>query len=401
MPGTRVELGARLRERRPEIERELQARVSEVSDPRVSVEDPDYTAGLRTAVTTALDYGIGCIEAAALTQPIPDPLRFQARAAARAGISVDTVLRRYFSGYALLGDFLMQAAEQSPGLQGPDLQRVLREKAALLDRLVATVAEEHSREITSRPTTAAQRRAERVRMLLCGELVDAPELEYELDAWHLGAIAQGPGAMEALRELATRLQGVLLAVQSQPGRLWAWVGTRREPSPQEAVRAAPAPEICLSLGEPGQGLSGWRLTHRQAAQALPIALRQPGSAVRYGKVALLASALGNDVLASTLESLYLRPLQRGRDGGEAIRVALHAYFAAGRNVASAAAAMDLSRQTVNSRLRAAEERIGRCLEDCGAELQTALELGEWDRSLFAPEPSPPLPLDSCQEVSPG
>jgi hypothetical protein len=387
VPGMRLELGARLRERRPEIEQAIRTRVHGVSDPNVVPVDPEYAAGLRTAVTAALDYGIDCIEAPAFSESVPEALRFQARAAARTGVSVDTVLRRYFTGYALLGDFLMQVAEQDPGLQGESLQLVLRDKAALLDRLVATVADEHSRELRSRPTTAGQRRSERVRMLLSGELIDAPELDYELDAWHLGAIAAGPGALEALRSLAAAADRQLLSVQAGRCRIWAWLGGRRPPQELPRLAAELPAEVVLVLGEPAHGLPGWRLTHQQAKSALPIALRQPGAPVRYSEVALLSAVLQDEVLARSLEQLYLEPLARGGDGGEMLRQTLSAYFAAARNAAAAAALLGVSRQTVNSRLQQAEERLGRTLDSCAVEMEAALRLGEWDSSLFATVPA--------------
>lgn len=112
---------------------------------------------------------------------------------------------------------------------------------------------------------------------------------------------------------------------------------------------------------------------------MPIALRQSPGLVRYTDVALLASALRDDTLAGSLEGLYLAPLAEERDGGAALRRTLRAYFMAGRNVSSAAAALGVSRQTVNSRLRAIEERIGRPLDACTAELETALRLRDLRR----------------------
>jgi DNA-binding PucR family transcriptional regulator len=96
--------------------------------------------------------------------------------------------------------------------------------------------------------------------------------------------------------------------------------------------------------------------------------------VRYRDVALLAAAHRDELLRSSLQHLFLVPLSADRDGGAALRVTLEAYFAAGRNAASAAMALGVSRQTVNSRLRAAEERLGCPLESCAAELKTALRL---------------------------
>jgi DNA-binding PucR family transcriptional regulator len=81
-----------------------------------------------------------------------------------------------------------------------------------------------------------------------------------------------------------------------------------------------------------------------------------------------------------LRSLYLEPLERERGGGEAARDALRAYFAADRNVSSAAAMLGVSRQAVAKRLRSVEERLGRSLASCGTELEAALRLEGADLS---------------------
>jgi DNA-binding PucR family transcriptional regulator len=44
------------------------------------------------------------------------------------------------------------------------------------------------------------------------------------------------------------------------------------------------------------------------------------------------------------------------------------------NASATGAALGIARQTVASRLRAAEERLGRPLEGCAAQLETALRL---------------------------
>ncbi len=140
------------------------------------------------------------------------------------------------------------------------------------------------------------------------------------------------------------------------------------------------PRLALALGEGAEGLTGWRLTHRQALAAHPIAVRGPGAPVRYADVALLAATLQDDLLATSLHKLYLEPLEAERDGGAALRDTLRAYFAAGRNVTSAAVALEVNRRTVRNRLRGAESRIGRSLDECAAELQMALGLEELEKS---------------------
>lgn len=372
-----MDLADRLRERRPEIEQATLARVHAVSNP-AEVEDPEYALGLKEAVGAAIDYAIAAIGAAGREPaPIPERLLRQARAAAHNGVSLDTVLRRYSAGYTLLGDFVISEAEAGGFMAGAKLQDVLRVVSAIFDRLIASISQEYTSEAEGHLQTAARRRAERVRMLLAGEPVDPGELRYRLGAWHLAAIASGPGAIKALRDLCAALDRHLLLVRTEEGAIWAWLGGRKRLSAGEVLRLAKqslAPEVLLALGEPGQGTEGWRLTHRQAMAAMSVAQRGLERQVRYADVALLASALRDDVLSSSLRDIYLTPLEAERDGGAALRRTLAAYFAAGRNVSSAAAKLGIARQTVSIHLRAIEERIEYPLHSCAAETEIALRL---------------------------
>jgi hypothetical protein len=384
-----------LRARYAELERATLARVYGVSDP-ASIGDPAYLAGLRAAVAAALSYGIVAIDPGAGRRPqtLPPELAVQARYAARTGVCLDTVLRRYFAGYALLCDFIVEEAEEKGPLEGTELQGILRAEAALLDRLVIAVTAEYTKEAEElAPLSTEQRRSERVKGLLVGESVDSAELRYEMDAWHLGLIASGAEARETAQDLAARLGRVVLAVRSEGETIWAWLGGRERLDTEHAldlIAHHQATGVSLALGEPAHGLEGWRLTHNQAAAVLPIALRTRQSVVRYADVALLASVIRDDVLSRSLESLYLAPLSRERDGGEVLRQTLRAYFAAERNVSSAAAGLGVSRKTVASRLRAIERLLGRSLGACAPEMEAALRLEEFGHLA----PAPPAALSS-------
>jgi hypothetical protein len=369
-------LCARLRSRQGEIQAAMFARVQAISDPRQST-DPDYAEGLRVAIATALDYGIAALERSEdRVPPIPTALLSQARLAVRSRVSLDTVLRRYFAGYTLLGDFVIEEAERAGISSGPALKRLLRAQAGVLDRLLASVSEEYKRE-SDRPSSSEERRAERIGRLLGGEPLDTSDLAYDFGGWHLGIVAAGPGATEAIGNLASPFDCRLLIVCPREGAVWAWLGSRRAFS-QEGLKALDSPELpsslSLAIGEPGEGLGGWRLTHRQAKAALPIASRLREGVVHYAEVALLASMLGDDLLVASLRQLYLAPLAEEREGGAVARETLMAYFAADRNVSSAAARLGVSRHAVARRLRAVEERIGCPLSHCYGELEAALRI---------------------------
>lgn len=371
----------RLRSRRAEIEQATFARVHSIADS-TERPDPEYADGLRAAVSAALDYGIEAVERDDdHPPPMPTVLLSQARLAARHGIKIEIVLRRYLAGYTLLGDFLIEESERGGPLDGASLKRLLRVLAAILDRLIVAVSEEYAREAGSRPRSAEQRRAERVERLLEGQRLDTSELAYDFEVNHLGAIADGPDAAEALRGLATVLDRRLLLVHRGEGRIWAWLGGRQSLDSEMLERIVsdglPA-QVSLALGEPGSGLGGWRLSHKQAKAALPIALRSPEPFVRYADVALLASMLQDDLLATSLRQLYLEPLEADRDGGEVARETLRAYFTAGRNIASTAAALGVNRKTVASRLRAIEALIGLPLSGRTTEIEAALQVAAAD-----------------------
>jgi hypothetical protein len=373
-------LVARLRERLPEIEQATITRVHAISD-RAEAKDPVYLEGLRSAVGAAINYALEALGSNEdRPPPIPTVLLSQARLAARSGISLDVVLRRYFAGYTLLGDFLIEEAEGSTPVRDAALKRLLRTQAALFDRVIGVVSEEYGREAV-RPGSFEERRADLVRRLLDGELLDAPELEYDFDANHLGLIANGQEGGEEIRRLAAAFDCRFLVVHPDDGTAWAWLSSRRAfdfSGLQDHLSAKRRHPLSLAMGEPGRGLVGWRFTHRQAQAALPIALRCAPMPVRYGEYALLAAALQDSLFGTSLRELYLDPLARERDGGVALRQTLRAYFAASRNGASAASMLAVSRQTVSKRLRTVEQRLGRSLVDCAAEIEVALGLEDFD-----------------------
>jgi AcrR family transcriptional regulator len=366
---------ARLRARLPELEAAVATRVYAISDPR-EVADPTYLHSLNGALTTALDYALTAVELGERRAPgIPPALLAEARLAARAGVALETVLRRYVSGNALLGDLLVEEAERAEASTAA-LRRLLRRQATLFERLLEAVSEEHVREAKSWPSSAAERRRECVKSLLAGEQVDHSELDYDLDGHHLGVMARDEGAPEAMRVLAGKLDRRLLAVCREEEPVWAcWLGGRRPLEADQVLRALaeiPLDRLVVTVGEPGEGLSGWRLSHRQAKAALPIAERTGKTVVRYADVVLLTSILRDDLVATSLHQLYLAPLEKAPDGGKVGRETLRAYFAAERNVSSTAAALGVDRRTVTNRIRAIEDLYGRPLKDFAMELETAL-----------------------------
>jgi len=372
-------LAARLREQLPDLQATITTRVHAIADPR-DVADQAYLEGLGAAVAAAIEHRLEVLEAGERqAPPVPPVLLSQARLDARDGVSLDAVLRRYYAGSTLFADFLAREAERAE-VPSATLRSLLAEQATLGDRLLAAIGTEYTEEAKSRPRSSAERQRESVKRMLAGELVDHSEIDYDFDAHHLGLMATGEGAEELLREVARKLDRRLLAGKREEEPKWAgWLGGSRELTAERALRelADAVPDgVLVTVGEPGEGLAGWRFSHFQAKAALAVAEGRGEPVVRYADVALLAAIARDDLLAGTLRQLYLAPLERMRDGGKVARETLRAYFAAERNVSSTAAALGVDRRTVRNRLRTVEGLLGRPLKDSAADLEIALRLDD-------------------------
>src|SRR6202041_2898892 len=102
-----------------------------------------------------------------------------------------------------------------------------------------------------------------------------------------------------------------LAVAQGEGTVWAWLSGRGALERREvegALSSGPLPRgASIAIGEPARGLEGWRLTPSQAQRALAVALREPRRVTWHIDVALLAAAIKDDTLASSLLAAYLQP----------------------------------------------------------------------------------------------
>jgi hypothetical protein len=369
---------AGVRARQDEIARAVFGRIHAIGEGAEA--DLEYRDGLRHAAEAAVDYTIDALEApAGATCPVPDTVHSQARLAARRGVPLETVLRRYLAGHAMLGDFIAEEAERIE-LPAGVLRWVLRTQAAATDQVVADISGSYLREAASvQPRSTRQRRVEVVARLLNGELADPTGLDYDLDGWHLAMALRGPEGQAALDAISSTMDARKLIVPAADDTTWMWFGTRHRLEPSAVHHVASrslAKGTWVGIGESAGGLAGWRLSHKQAAAALAVSMRRSEISTRYADVALLASVIGDDLLKASLRQLYLVPLDDGPGG--VLRDTISAYLAARRNVTSAAAALSVDRRTVANRLRAAEERIGTSLDRCLGQLEIALQLDQLD-----------------------
>lgn len=351
--------------------------------------DVEYLCGLREAVSRGVEYGIALLEnGQGADRPFPVALVTQARLAARQKIPLETVMRRYLAGKAVLSVFILEESAnidvQDPGL----LPSALAALESELGWLLAVVTEEYRQEEQSRGASASRESqlALQVRRLLAGELLDPSALEYDLASHHLGVIIGSTEARQIIRELASKTNSRPLIVRAAEEEVWGWLGSKEALDPKvvcELAASVSSSSAPIGVGEAIRSLSGWRLTHQQARTAFSIAKASPLGVARYADISMVASAARDPVMTASLQDLYLSPLAKERDGGRTLRKTLRAYFRADRNISSAAPALEVSRQTVTNRLRQVERRLGQPLDDCAASVHTALqleELGLLDRS---------------------
>ncbi len=394
----RADVVTGLRLRQLEIEEIISTRVLHGVPDKIGTEDVEYVTGLRATITAVVEYGLAGIGLGESSlAPIPPVAVEQAKRAARLGVSLETVLSRYLMGYKLLGEYITREVENFSSKRGV-LAHVNSVQASLLERIVASIIGEYGRESKRSESSGEQHRAECVRQLLAGGIVDSSELDYELDCWHLGIIANGKGAGQLVHGIAVGLGRRLLSVPRSEKTVWAWIGGQRICTASEIERVLSGrwpKEVSLVIGEPAKGIQGWRLTHQQAHAALRVALRKPERLTRYADVALMAAVLQDDLLARSLIDIYLSPLALQTGTGDTWRQTLRAYFDAAQNVSRTAAKLHVTRQTVENRLNAIEAVLGRPRQAWLVELAIALRMEQLnDPQIPPPPPMSPKPSRS-------
>ncbi|MDT7661985.1 MAG: hypothetical protein QOD04_1541 [Pseudonocardiales bacterium] len=236
-----------------------------------------------------------------------------------------------------------------------------------------------------------------------GELDDAETaLGYELArSGHLAAVfwceVDGASRLTALERRMPRLATAVGAVRTplviapDAATLWVWfpVGTQVGGSPNAVTAAvtetvtaaviealAAVPDVYASFGDPASGVDGFRHSHQQARQAQALAhAADPRARLRVtvpallGPVALLALEPGSAAgwVWSVLGELAVDDEAHAR-----MRETLWAYMSSGSSLATAAAEMHLHKNTIQYRVRKAEEARGRPLADGRLDVEVAL-----------------------------
>jgi DNA-binding PucR family transcriptional regulator len=231
-----------------------------------------------------------------------------------------------------------------------------------------------------------------VRALLASEPVDIDAAEsslgYRLRQHHLGVIAwvtgdthgsDGLARLERLASSAGRALGERprpLFVPRDESLAWIWLPLSNHTT---SIRELPDAfdngdlSALVAVGEPGYGVDGFRRTHLQAARAQDLALAaKPGSRVtsfaEVGAVALICADVpaARSWVWAILGELTIDDEQHAR-----LRDTLQVYLSTGSYTATAER-MVLHKNSVQYRVRKAEQALGAPIEDRRADLELAL-----------------------------
>jgi DNA-binding PucR family transcriptional regulator len=322
-----------------------------------------------------------------------------ARRLAQRGTSLTALLRSYRLGHACFSDRVLRELAQ----QADDAQMIT---AATLNmtEVVAGYVDQTSEEIVTAYTREREdwlrnrgtARAARIRDLLSGERVNVSAAEatlgYRLRQYHVGVVCWTGGTAGTADEI-TRLERAVSHVAGKaacPGPVflprdvstaWAWLplGIRDTFDAEAASTTGADDGIHFAFGDAAKGTSGFRLTHQQAlaAQAVALAAGSPPRAVTFSQVAPVAMMLGS---AGLLRAWVLSTLGGLADDDEhhaRLRDTLLAFLQTGGSYQATAVRLMLHKNTVQYRIRKAEESLGRPVADCRHDVELALRASHW------------------------
>jgi PucR C-terminal helix-turn-helix domain/GGDEF-like domain len=319
-----------------------------------------------------------------------------ARRLAQRGVPIVALVRAYRIGHARFLHWCFEelANEAADGhIRAEATRRMTELSFTYVDRaseqVIVVYEEERDRWLHNRATV----RVARVRSLLAEEDfdIDATEstLGYRLRRHHLGLVAwirepiRGHEELFVLERAAAALarragaHGNPLFVPCDESSAWVWLPVGSQPSVADVVlsEAVDDPDVCISVGEPGDGVEGFRRTHRQAlaAQAVALAAGPAGPSVTafadIRPIALMASDL-DATRAWVLDTLG--PLAIDDDQHARLRTTLRVFLSTGGSYTSTADRLTMHKNTVHYRVNRAEEMRGRPIQADRLDVELAL-----------------------------
>jgi DNA-binding PucR family transcriptional regulator len=324
-----------------------------------------------------------------------------ARRLAQRGTPLTTLLRTYRLGHARFSDWLLKELAQHA-----DDARVISATTLSMSRIVAAYIDQTSEEMVAaysqerehwlRNQNAA--RAARVRRLLSGDRSDLRAAEatlgYRLRQYHVGVVCWVDDTSGTADKL-TRLERAVgqVAVQAacagdpvflprDESSAWAWLplGIRDRFDSAEASTANVSADVHFAFGDPAYGTGGFCLTYLQAIAAESVALAAGSRTPRvltFTEVAPVAMMLGSaDLLRAWVRST-LAGLAADDEHHARLRETLLVFLQSGGSYKATAERLVLHKNTVQYRIRKAQESLGRAVGENRHNVELALQVSFW------------------------
>jgi DNA-binding PucR family transcriptional regulator len=332
------------------------------------------------------------------------------RRRAQRGTPLTALLRAYRLGHTCFSDwFLQELARQTNDPQmltaaTLDMSQIV---AGYVDQTSEEIVAAYSRERENwlRNRSAAQ--AGRIRALLSGARIDVSATEvtlgYRLRQYHVGLVCWSADARVAVDNI-TRLEHAIshvagktacggdpLFLPRDESSAWAWLplGIRDTFDAARASTTGVDDDIYFAFGDAARGTAGFRLTHQQAIAAQAVALAAgspPPRAIAFGEVAPVAMMLGSPDLLRAWVLATLAGLATDDEHHARLRDTLLIFLQTGGSYKATAERLTLHKNTVQYRIRKAEDSLGRPVSENGHDVELALQAGKWLGSAVLQQP---------------
>jgi DNA-binding PucR family transcriptional regulator len=323
-----------------------------------------------------------------------------ARRRAQRGTPLTALLRAYRLGHTCFSDWLLKELAQQA-----DDAHMITAATLSMSKTVAGYVDQTSEEIVAAYTGEREHwlrnrsaaRAARIRDLLSGGRVNVSATEatlgYRLRQYHVGVVCWADDATAAVDNI-TRLDHAISHVAAKvvgsgdpvflprdEASAWAWLplGIRDRFDADAASTVGTDGDIHFAFGDAVKGVTGFRLTHRQAlaAQAVALAAGSPPRVVTFTDVAPVAMMLGSPDLLRAWVLATLGGLATDDEHHARLRDTLLVFLQSGGSYKTTAEQLVLHKNTVQYRIRKAEESLGRPAAENRQDVELALQTSRW------------------------
>jgi DNA-binding PucR family transcriptional regulator len=335
-----------------------------------------------------------------------------ARRRAQRGTPLTALLRAYRLGHTCFSDWLLkELAEQA------DDAHMITAATLSMSKTVAGYVDQTSEEIVAAYTGERENwlrnrsaaRAARIRDLLSGGRVNVSATEatlgYRLRQYHVGVVCWADDVTAAVDNI-TRLEHAISHVAAKvvgsgdpvflprdEASAWAWLplGIRDRFDAEAASTVGADGDIHFAFGDAVKGVTGFRLTHRQAlaAQAVALAAGRAPRVVTFEEVAPVAMMLGSADLLRAWVLATLGGLAADDEHHARLRDTLLVFLQSGRSYKAAAERLTLHKNTVQYRIGKAEESLGWPAGENRQDVELALRVSHWLGSSVLRPAQPP------------